>query len=166
VVGSIASLPIAFCIAASDWRRNSQSTTLELFPPHANAQRSAAAIAASKFGELTAKFGELVVKFGELVAAPGNSSARNPAHGCCQVKRSQSAATITQAIATPMARAVDSIAGAQSARSAALMVFIDFGVWITNRGRSGSSPGGWKWCVELLRPPNHTPSVARLRARL
>ena len=115
--------------------------------------------------KLTAKLGELLVKFGEL-AAPGNSSARNPAHGCCQVKRSQSAATITQAIATPMARAVDSIAGAQSARSAALMVvFIGLGVWITNRGRSRSSPGGWEWCVESLRPPNHTPSVARLRVR-
>jgi hypothetical protein len=61
---------------------------------------------------------------------------------------------------------VDSIAGAQSALSAALMVvFIVFGVWITNRGRSGSSPGGWKWCVESLRPPNHTPSVAQLRVR-
>jgi hypothetical protein len=133
VTGSIASLLIAFCIAASDWRRNSQSTTSELFPPHANAQRSAAAIAASKFGELTAKFGELVVKFGELVvkfgelAAPGNSSARNPAHGCCQVNRSQSAATITQAITTPTKRAVDSITGAQSALSAALKVVIVLG---------------------------------------
>jgi hypothetical protein len=126
VVGSIASLPIALCIAVSDWRRNSQSTTSELFPPHANAQRSAAAIAASKFGELTAKFEELTAKFGEL-AAPGNSSARNPAHGCCQVKRSQSAATITQAMNVPTKRAVDSIAGAQSALSAALKVVIVLG---------------------------------------
>ena len=152
VAGIIASLPIAFCIAASDWRRNSQSTTSELFPPHANAQRSAAAIAASKFGELTAKFGELVVKFGEL-AAPGNSNARNPAHGCCQVNRSQSVATISTAIATPMARAVDSIAGAQSARSAALKVVIVL-------GGGGDQPGplrvlaGW---LEMVRRIASTP---------
>ena len=82
----------------------------------------------AKFGELTAKFGELLVKFGELAAAPGSSSARNPAHGCCQVNRSQSAATITQAMATPTKRAVDLIAGAQSALSASRkVVFIDLG---------------------------------------
>lgn len=66
-------------------------------------------------GELETDRGELTVDRGELAGAPGNSSARSPAHGRCQVKRSQSAATITQAMKTPMARAVDSIAGAQSA---------------------------------------------------
>lgn len=59
--------------------------------------------------------GELTTDRGELVAATGNRRARSPAHGCCQVNRSQSAATITQATNTPMKRAADSIAGAQSA---------------------------------------------------
>ena len=79
-------------------------------------------------GELGADRGELVADRGELAAAPGSSSARNPAHGCCQVNRSQSAATITQAMATPTKRAVDLIAGAQSALSASRkVVFIDLG---------------------------------------
>ena len=81
-------------------------------------------------GELAADRGELLAKFGELMAAAtGSSSARSPAHGRCQVNRSQSAATITQAMATPTKRAVDSIAGAQSALSASRkVVFIVLGV--------------------------------------
>jgi hypothetical protein len=79
------------------------------------AMRSDRGELATDRGGMTVDRGELATDRGELAGSPGNSSARSPAHGRCQVKRSQSAVTITQAMKTPMARAVDSIAGAQSA---------------------------------------------------
>ena len=103
--------------------------------------RNAGAGSSSK-GATRSDRGELAADRGELAAALGSSSARNPAHGCCQVNRSQSAATITQAMNMPMKRAADSIAGAQSDLSAALKVVIVLGGRVTIRGRSGSSPGG------------------------